>query len=123
MFTMIREYSQQLINNTDRKSAACPSSVRVMEPQMDDLHLTSYIKSLVSALQIDRKAKIKEITVNITGKIALFAIVRSPIFACVKTISRNEEIIVAFEDFIAIPINNAMKLIVTITMDFTINWI
>ena len=76
---------------------------------------------MVSALQIDRKAKIKESTVKITGKIALFAIVRSPMFACVKIISRNEEIIVAFEEFIAIPINNAIKLIVTITKDFTIN--
>lgn len=82
-----------------------------------------YIKSFVSALQIERKAKSSEITVKIIGKTALSAIVRSPIFACVKIISRKEEITVAFEDFIAIPINRAIKLMETITMDFTISWI
>ena len=51
----------------------------------------------------------------------MFAIVRSPIFACVKIINRKEEIIVAFEDFIAKPINSAIKLIVTIEIDFTIS--
>ena len=70
---------------------------------------------------MERKAKINEIIVKITGKTALFAIVRSPIFACVKIIKRKDEIMVAFEDFIAIPINREIKLIETVTMDFAIN--
>lgn len=70
---------------------------------------------------MERKAKTKEIIVNRTGNIALFAIVKSPMFACVSIISKNEETIVAFDDFIAKPINRAIKLIVTITTDFKIN--
>lgn len=59
--------------------------------------------------------------VKITGKTALFAIVKSPTFACVRKISRNEVIMVAFEDFKATPTNKAIKLILTITTDFNIN--
>lgn len=70
---------------------------------------------------MEKNAKTNEITIKITGKTALFAIVRSPTFACVRIINRKEEIIVAFEDFIAIPINKAMKLMETTTMDFTIS--
>ena len=72
---------------------------------------------------MERKAKSNEISVNIIGNMVLFAIVKSPIFACVSTISKNEEIIVAFDDFIAIPINRAIKLIVTITADLRISQI
>ena len=61
---------------------------------------------------MERKAKISDIIVNMTGNIALFAKVRSPIFACVSIISKNEDMIVAFDDFIAKPINRAIKLIV-----------
>ena len=70
---------------------------------------------------MERKAKISDIIVNMTGNIALFAKVRSPIFACVSIISKNEDMIVAFDDFIAKPINRAIKLIVTITTDFKIS--
>lgn len=87
------------------------------------LYMPSYIKSFVSAPLIERNAKTSDIKVRITGKTALSAIVRSPIFACVKKINRKEEIIVAFEDFIAIPMNRAIKLMVTVTIDFTISWI
>ena len=62
---------------------------------------------------MERKAKISEISVNMTGNIALFAIV--------SIISKNEDMIVAFDDFIAIPINRAIKLMVTMTTDFKIN--
>ena len=70
---------------------------------------------------MERKAKISEISVNMTGNIALFAIVKSPMFACVSIISKNEDMIVAFDDFIAKPINRAIKLIVTITTVFKIS--
>jgi hypothetical protein len=70
---------------------------------------------------MERKAKISDIIVNMTGNIALFAKVRSPMFACVSIISKNEDMIVAFDDFIAKPINRAIKLIVTITTDFKIS--
>lgn len=80
-----------------------------------------YIKSLVSALYTDRTANTKDIKVRITGKTRLFFIVKSPIFACVKKISRKDEIIVAFEDFIARPMNRAIKLMLTITTDFRIS--
>ena len=61
----------------------------------------SYIKSLFSTPCMERKAKISDIIVNMTGNIALFAKVRSPMFACVSIISKNEDMIVAFDDFIA----------------------
>ena len=70
---------------------------------------------------MERKAKISDIIVNMTGNIALFAKVRSPMFACVSIISKNEDMIVAFDDFIAKPINRAIKLIVTITTVFKIS--
>ena len=38
-----------------------------------------------------------------------------------KIINRKKEIIAVFEDFIAIPINKAIKLMVTITAAFAIN--
>ena len=72
---------------------------------------------------MDKPAKPKEITVKITGNIALFDIVKSPTFACVRKISKNEVRTVALEDFIAIPTNMAIKLILTITTDFSISWI
>ena len=81
----------------------------------------TYIRSFSSTPATDRKAKISERMVRMKGNIALFAIVRSPMFACVNRISRKEEIIVAFEDFIDRPINSAIKLIVTIEIDFTIS--
>ena len=80
-----------------------------------------YVKSLLSTLYIDRTAKPTEIIVNIAGNIALFAIVKSPTFACVRKINKNEVIIVAFEEFKAIPTNKAIKLILTITTDFNIS--
>ena len=61
--------------------------------------------------------KTKEMIVKIIVTIALSAIVRSPIFACVSKISRNEVMIVAFEDFKAIPTNRAIKLMLTVTTD------
>ena len=70
---------------------------------------------------MERTAKISDIIVNMTGNIALFAKVRSPMFACVSIISKNEDMIVAFDDFIAKPINKAIKLMVTITTDFKIS--
>ena len=48
---------------------------------------------------MDKPAKPKEITVKITGNIALFDIVKSPTFACVRKISKNEVRTVALEDF------------------------
>ena len=42
------------------------------------------------------------------------AIVKSPMFACVRKINKNEVTIVAFEDFKAIPTNRAIKLMLTI---------
>ena len=80
-----------------------------------------YNKSLFSTLYIDNIANVKDTIVNTSGTTALSAIVKSPTFACVRKISKNEVIIVAFEDFIAIPTNNAIKLILTITKDFRIN--
>ena len=80
-----------------------------------------YIKSLTSALYIDRNAKTNDIAIRIIGNTMLFAIVKSPIFACVIKINKNEVIIVAFEDFIAKPTNRAIKLILTITKDFNIS--
>ena len=70
---------------------------------------------------MERTAKISDIIVNMTGNIALFAKVRSPMFACVSIISKNEDMIVAFDDFIAKPMNKAIKLMVTITTDFKIS--
>ncbi len=43
--------------------------------------ILSYVKSFVSAVQIERKAKISEITVKTMGSTALFASVRSPMLA------------------------------------------
>ena len=68
-----------------------------------------------------KTANPREITVKTTGNTALPAIVKSPTFACVKKISKNEVIIVALEDFTAIPTNNAIKLMLTVTADFSIN--
>ena len=68
-------------------------------------------------------AKPKEIIVKINGNTALSASVKSPTLACVRKINKNEVIIVALDDFIAIPTNRAIKLILTITTDFNINWI
>ena len=39
----------------------------------------------------------------------------------IKKISRKDDTMVAFEDFIAIPINKAIKLMVTMTTDFKSN--
>ena len=64
-----------------------------------------------------------EITVKTAGNTALFAMVKSPTFACVRKISKNEVMIVAFDDFRAIPTNKAIKLMLTITTDFNISWI
>lgn len=77
-----------------------------------------YIKSLLSTPHTDKHAKISEIMVNTTGSTMLSDIVKLPILACVSIISRNEEIIVAFEDFIAKPTKSAIKLMVTVTKDF-----
>ena len=49
---------------------------------------------------------------------ALSAKEKSPTLAYVKKISRKDDTMVAFEDFIAIPINKAIKLMVTMTTDF-----
>ena len=46
----------------------------------------------------------------------LFAIVKSPILACVKRMSRKDATIVALDDFIFIPINREMKLMVTMVV-------
>ena len=67
--------------------------------------------------------KPKEIIVKINGITTLPASVKSPTFACVRKINKNEVIIVALDDFIAIPTNRAIKLILTITTDFNINGI
>lgn len=83
----------------------------------------SYIKSLLSTFTIDKAAKSKEITVKMIGNTALPAIVKSPMFACVRKISKNEVTIVAFEDLKAIPTNRAIKLMLTITTDFRISCI
>ena len=83
----------------------------------------SYIKSLLSTFTIDKAAKSKEIAVKIMGNTALPAIVKSPMFACVRKINKNEVTIVAFEDFKAIPTNRAIKLMLTITTDFSISCI
>ena len=52
---------------------------------------------------------------------ALSAKEKSPTLACVKKISRKDDTMVAFEDFIAIPINKAIKLMVTMTTDYKSN--
>ena len=71
---------------------------------------------------MDKKANRKDNAVKTTGKRALPAIEKSPTFAWVRKKSKNEVTIVVFEDFFIIPINNAMKLMLTITPDFNINW-
>ena len=81
----------------------------------------SQVKSFSSAWKIDKNAKIKEITVSTAETTTLFAIVKSPILACVKRISRKDATIVALDDFIFIPINREMKLMVTMVIDFTSN--
>ncbi len=43
--------------------------------------ILSYAKSFVSAVQIERKAKISEITVKTMGSTALFESVKSPMLA------------------------------------------
>ena len=45
-----------------------------------------------------------ETRVSAKGKTALSAMVKSPILACVRNISRNEVIIVALEDLMARPL-------------------
>ena len=80
--------------------------------------ISCYIKSLFSTLYTDRIAQIKDTRVRIAGKIRLFFIVKSPMLACVRKFSRKDEIIVAFDDFMARPINNVIKLMLTITTDF-----
>lgn len=55
------------------------------------------------------------------SRMALSAKEKSPTLACVKKISRKDDTMVAFEDFIAIPINKAIKLMVTMTTDFKSN--
>ena len=80
--------------------------------------ISCYIKSLFSTLYTDRIAQIKDTRVRIAGKTRLFFIVKSPMLACVRKISRKDEIIVAFDDFMARPINNVIKLMLTITTDF-----
>lgn len=70
---------------------------------------------------MDKTAKAKEIAVSTIGNAALSCIVISPTFACVRKISKNEVTIVAFEDFIAIPTNKAIKLMLTTTKAFNIN--
>ena len=87
------------------------------------LVFNNYNKSLFSTLYIDNTANPKDTIVSISGNTALSAIVKSPTFACVRKISKNEVIIAAFEEFTAIPTNNAIKLMLTITKDFNINWI
>ena len=82
----------------------------------------SYIKSFVSTFLIDRVANTKEMSIKIAGNMAFPANEKSPIFACVRKISKNEELIVAFDDFIVMPTNKAMKLILTIITDFTKSW-
>ena len=72
---------------------------------------------------MDKPAKRKDNTVNIAGNTALSAMVKSPTFAWVRKISKNEVTIVVFEDFFIIPANNAIKLMLMITTDFNINWI
>ena len=84
-------------------------------------HTLTYIKSFFSTPTTDRKAKISEIIVRIRGNIALFAIVRSPMFAYVNKIISKNEINFAIEYFIDRPINSAIKLMVMIEIDFTIS--
>ena len=95
-----------------------------MNPERSNLYFLvpfSYSKSLFSTPATDKTANIREIIVKTKGNTALSASVKSPTLACVKKISRNDEITVAFEDFIANPINSAIKLMVTIETDFTIS--
>ena len=74
-------------------------------------------------MQIDNTANPKDTAVRTKGNTALSAMVKSPAFACVRKISKNEVIMVAFEDFAAIPTNSAIKLMLTMTKDFRISWI
>ena len=86
-------------------------------------HLFCQIRSFFSAPHTERNANSREISVRITGNTALSASVKSPTFACVRKISRNEVTITALEDFIARPVNRAIKLMLTITADFRSSWI
>lgn len=93
-------------------------------------HILSEIESIADTVGvINHGVLMKEVTmkeisemkVKIIGKIKLFFIVKSPILACVRKISRKDEIMVAFDDFMARPMNNAIKLMLTITTDFKIS--
>lgn len=79
--------------------------------------------SLVCAWHMDSMAKTKEMTVRIIGNTALSDSVKSPMFACVRKISKKEVTMAAFEDFMVIPANRAIKLMLTVTADFKISWI
>ena len=61
------------------------------------LVLNNYNKSLFSTLQIDNTANPKDIAVSTRGNTALSANAKSPTFAWVRKISKNEVIMVAFE--------------------------
>lgn len=70
---------------------------------------------------MDKKAKSREMTVKIAGTAPLSATVISPMFACVRIISRKEEMTVALEDLMDRPMNSAINPMVTTVTDFEIN--
>lgn len=74
-----------------------------MNPERSNLYFLvpfSYSKSLFSTPATDKTADISKIIVKTKGNTALSASVKSPTLACVKKMSRNNEITVAFFDFL-----------------------
>ena len=63
-----------------------------------------HIRSFFSTFHTERTANISETAVNAAGRTALSAIVKSPILACVSSISRKDATTAAFDECMARPI-------------------